>query len=78
VMDERGADVVMVQPGVDNEVDTGSVIGRTNVETAGPWDMGEDLVELADMGWGVAQGCECQKKERSERKDDAHEKGSGE
>jgi hypothetical protein len=78
VMDEGGADVVMVQPGVDDEVDTGSVVGRTNVETAGPGDVGEDLVELADMGWGTAQGCERQEKERSKRKGDAHEKGSGE
>jgi hypothetical protein len=69
MLKESGANVGVVQPGVDNEVDAGAMGGGTHIEAAGPRDMRKNLVETADMGRGIAEGDERQEQEGCEGQD---------
>jgi hypothetical protein len=69
MVNEGGANVVEVQPRVNDEVDAGAMIWWAHVEAPGPRDMREDLAETPDMGRGMVQGGKGKKKKRREGQD---------
>ena len=72
-MVERGAHVVQIQPRVNHKVDAGSMSGGTHVNAAGPRNVGENLAEPPNMGWGIAEGTERQEQEGRQRQDGVEE-----